>query len=244
MEDASITSLKADFIRTQVRQLDILLEPSTRWRDLLPAPADEGQLSDKTIADLVRKVNEKIRQHNRLIFSTQSQRHVAEQIESLHWNLVSGDLQRAEADTVVILRDTELTDSQVIRSLPQEYDNLYPHPDHEEQEGEAERYNRLREGLSELSRKRDALKRKLAQYQELKRLMEPLNEPHRNVQPNLVTRDGELSQELDRMRVLMARVTGRINGTSDSRVDGEARQEEAPAPLTDQQKLARVIGLG
>ncbi|EXJ63995.1 hypothetical protein A1O7_00330 [Cladophialophora yegresii CBS 114405] len=244
MEDASITSLKADFIRTQVRQLDTLLEPSKRWRELLPAPADEGQLSDKTIADLVTKANDKIRQHNRLIFSTQSQRHVAEQIESLHWNLVSGDLERAEADTVVILRDAELTDAQVIRSLPQEYDDLYVHPDHEMQEGEAERYTLLRERLLESCQKRDALKRKLARYQELKRLLEPLNEPQENGQPNLVTRDGELSQQLDRMRVLMARVMGRINGMSDSGVGGKTLQENAPAPLTDQQKLARVMGLG
>jgi hypothetical protein len=172
--DASITSLKADFIRTQVRHLDILLEPSTQWRDLLPAaPADEGQLGDKTIADLVNRVNDKIRQHNRLIFSTQSQRHVAEQIESLHWNLVSGDLERADADTVVVRRDAELTDAQVIQSLPRDYEDLNLHPDREEKHREAERYSRLRERLVELSQKRDAVKRRLAQYQELRRLMEP-----------------------------------------------------------------------
>ncbi|KIW73637.1 hypothetical protein PV04_01736 [Phialophora macrospora] len=247
MDDASITSLKADFIRTQVRQLDTLLEPSTQWRDLLPAaPGDEGQLSDKTIADLVGKVNDKIRQHNRLLFSAQSQRHVAEQIESLHWNLVSGELEHAEADTVVVRRDAELTDAQVIQALPEEYEDLTLnlHPHREELQDQAERYSQLREELVDLSRKRDALKRRLAQHQELRRLVEPLDEPQRNVQPNLVTRDGELSQELDRMRVLMARVTGRVSEMGNSRGDMQVLQETETASLTDQQKLARVMGLG
>jgi hypothetical protein len=71
-----------------------------------------------------------------------------------------------------------------------------------------------------------------------------VDEPQTNVQPNLVTRDGELSQELDRMRVLMARVTGRVDEMGNSRVDREVLQEKETVPLTDQQKLARVMGLG
>jgi hypothetical protein len=34
--------------------------------------------------------------------------------------------------------------------------------------------------------------------------------PQDTVQPNLVTKDGQLGRELDRMRILIARVSGRL----------------------------------
>lgn len=54
MDEQSITSIKAAFIRTQVRQLSAPLEPSTGWRDLAPEP-EEGHLSGKVIQDVVAK---------------------------------------------------------------------------------------------------------------------------------------------------------------------------------------------
>ncbi|KAJ9608266.1 hypothetical protein H2200_007254 [Cladophialophora chaetospira] len=234
MEESSITSLKSAFIRTQVRQLETPLRP--------PPPTEEGRLSDKQINDLVEKVNEKIRQHNRLIFSTQSQRHVAEQIESLHWNLVSEETEHAEFDTVIIRRDAELTESNTIQSLPEEYDDLHLHPDHEPQEHEVQRYTQLLEGLVELSQKRESLNKKLAQYRHLKKLMEPLNEPQKNVQPNLVTRDGELSQELDKMKALLARVAASAGKAGGS--PGAGSRQTETVPQTEQQKLAKLMELG
>jgi hypothetical protein len=46
--------------------------------------------------------------------------------------------------------------------------------------------------------------------QHLQRLIEPFEDPQKDVQPNLITKDGELVQELDKMRMLVARVGGRI----------------------------------
>jgi hypothetical protein len=51
---------------------------------------------------------------------------------------------------------------------------------------------------------------KKAQYEHLQKLLRPLKNPITNVQPNLVTRDGELAKELGRMRVLMARVSSKM----------------------------------
>ncbi|KIW96160.1 uncharacterized protein Z519_03227 [Cladophialophora bantiana CBS 173.52] len=253
MDEPSITALKAAFIRSQVRHLETPLEPSTQWRDLLLPEPTEGHLSDKMIQDLVSKVNDKIKQHNRLIFSTQSQRHVAEQIESLHWTLVSADDADPDLDTVAIRRDADLTDSEFIASLPQDYDGgLHLHPDHRPREREGregpgdaereERYTRMREELLSLSQQRDVLKGKLAQYRRLQQLMEPLREPQENIQPNLVTRDGELSQELARMRVLLARVTAQVGEMGKTTRPHEEGQPNAAQ--TDQQKLARVMGWG
>ena len=233
MDEPSITDLKSTFIRTQVRLLETPLEPS---------PTDESTLSSKLITDLVSKVNEKIKQHNRLIFSTQSQRHVAEQIESLHWNLVEADTEHTEIDTVVVRRDAELTDKHAVMSLPEDYDDLFLHPDHGREEEEAQRYSELRQDMIDVSHKRDVLNMRLARYEEMKQLIAPLDEPQKNVQQNLVTRDGELSRELDRMRVLLARVTGRVKDVGlSTRADSETK---APIPQTNQQKLAQLMELG
>ena len=73
-----------------------------------------------------------------------------------------------------------------------------------------QRYQQLRQQLIELDERRRKQRLKLAQYKHLKSLLEPFDDPQANIQPNLVTRDGQLGEELDRMRMLVAKVAGRI----------------------------------
>lgn len=54
MDDESITSLKAAFIRSQVRHLSTPLEPLTEWREQV-TEAEGGHLSDKVVQDVVTK---------------------------------------------------------------------------------------------------------------------------------------------------------------------------------------------
>ncbi|KIW16467.1 hypothetical protein PV08_06521 [Exophiala spinifera] len=238
MNDESITSLKAAFLRSQVRHLSTPLAPSTDWREDLPEP-EGGHLSDKVVQDVVTKVNEKIKQHNRMVFSQQSQRHVAEQIETLHWNIVNAELNEAELHTSVVRRDADLTTSSTIETLPEELDDALIHPERPPNADEAETYNSLRSDLLNHSRRRDALKQKLARYRALQKLMAPLDDPQTNIQPNLVTRDGELGTELDRTRVLLARVSGRV-----ADVHNTTRQPTANGmkqSLSNEQKLAALL---
>jgi hypothetical protein len=202
MEDATITHQKQSFIRTVVRALDTPLTPSSNFHS--------HDLSSKTASDIIDKVNEKVRQHNRLLFSTQSQRHVAEQIESLYWNCAEKVIEDREVGNVSVRRDADLNTSESIKGLPEQLDDLYLREGHEIQDEDAERYSRLRQELLDLSVKRDQLKERLSRYRELEKLTEPLGDAKGNVQPNLVTRDGELGTELERMRVLLARVSGRL----------------------------------
>lgn len=59
MDDETISSLKAAFIRSQVRHLSIPLEPLTDWREQVPeAPEGGGHLSDKVVQDVVTKGKE------------------------------------------------------------------------------------------------------------------------------------------------------------------------------------------
>lgn len=181
-----------------------------------------------------------------MVYSQQSQRHVAEQIETLHWNLLSTESEGAEEpamDAVVVTKDTDLTDTDAIDNLPEEYDDLHLHPDYEGDVADAETYTGLREQLSEQSRRRDALKEKVARYQYLQKMLEPLADAQTNVQPNLVTRDGELSRELDRMRILLARVTGRVaemhnNGSWDDNATASSRPQ---TEHTQKQKLELLL---
>jgi hypothetical protein len=71
-------------------------------------------------------------------------------------------------------------------------------------------YRNLRERLTSLDNQRQQRQRRLEQLQHLRRLLEPFEDPQKDVQPNLITKDGELVQELDKMRMLVARVGGRI----------------------------------
>lgn len=74
---------------------------------------------------------------------------------------------------------------------------------------QSHRYQQLRERLVTLNSQRQQRQRRLDQLQHLRRLLEPF-ENQKDIQPNLITRDGELVQELERMRMLVARVGGRI----------------------------------
>lgn len=75
------------------------------------------------------------------------------------------------------------------------------------------RYKALYERLVSLDNKRQEQQRRLAQYKQLESLLEPFKNPQENIQPNLITRDGELVREIDKMRMLVARVGGRIQNT-------------------------------
>lgn len=238
MEDLSITGIKANFIRAQVRQLSAPLEPTLQAQDLVDDPED-GRFSDKAMQDIVSKVNDKIRQHNRSVYSQQSQRHVAEQIETLHWNQVGHDEDLAELDTVIIRRDANLTEAETVASLPENYADLHINPNHKPEDQDAQEYRNSRKRLVELSRERDALRQRLAQYKQLQTMLAPLRDPQTNVQSNLVSRDGELSTELDRMRVLLARVTARVSDMGDA--PHITAPESTSRPLTKQQLISHLM---
>ena len=55
---------------------------------------------------------------------------------------------------------------------------------------------------------------KFAAYRHLQQLLHPFKSPQATVQPNLVTKDGELGRELDRMRILLAKTIGKIEALS------------------------------
>lgn len=185
-------------------------------------------------------VDDKIKHHHRTVFSPQSQRHIAEQIETLYWNKATAEEARAETDTVGIRRDADLTETTTIDGLPEDYAELHLHRGYSVPDEDASEYQELRGRLLEMSQKRDELKRRVAQYQQLQKALDPLQDPVANIQPNLVSRDGELSQELDRMRVLMARVSAGLADVVGRPVSKDLNQSSTES-TTNTQKLARLM---
>jgi hypothetical protein len=74
----------------------------------------------------------------------------------------------------------------------------------------------------------------------LQKLLEPFTEPQKNIQPNLVTREGELAQELERMRRLVARVGARVSQGKRKRDDYESN---ASYSLGSEQKLEALLDM-
>ena len=239
----TVTDSKATFLRQQVRLLSAILQPSATWRDFGPE-SEAGDIPSKVIDDVLHKVNEKLKQHNRSVYSVAAQRHLAEQVDTLYWQDVQRHEASAESDATVVDGHVDLMSAEAVERLPEGYADLkITVGDWEGEDAEeAEQYQELRQRLVELSRKGDEQKARLEQYRHLQSMLAPFENAQENVQPNLVTRDGELGKELERMRVLLARLTGRAEEMK-SRGGAGAESREMSTEVANQQKLAAVMDL-
>ncbi|KAL3467600.1 kinetochore Sim4 complex subunit Fta4 [Aspergillus heterothallicus] len=226
----SIPELKSSFIRSQVRILSEALEAPEDWRSYASEPTDEG-LSDKVVGDVLQKLNAALKQHNRIIYSSQAIQHVAQQIASLYWSSVSRATREVTSLEGSVDRTVDLSNHINITQLP---GDLY---DLSASEEDQLRYKRLRERLAGLDNLRQQRQRRMNQLWQLQCLLEPFSEPQDNVQPNLVLKDGELVRELEKMRMLVARVSGRIAHSH----NGDNGEEEALNTMGSDQKLAALF---
>ncbi|KKZ62332.1 hypothetical protein EMCG_03250 [[Emmonsia] crescens] len=221
----TITEIKSSFVRNQIRILSAALTPSEEWRDY--GPASDDDIPDKMVEDVLQKLNAVLKKHNRAVFSSQAIHHVARQIESLYWNSIDPESNGELSQGLVVEKGTDLTNSRSIARLPEKWRD-----DDEIDEDDKLRYQQLHRRLLELDSQRKKQQDRLAQYKQLKELLEPFKDPQMNIQPNLVTRDSPLGQEIDRMRMLVAKITSRIGragrsveleGASQSMIDPDAK---------------------
>ena len=87
---------------------------------------------------------------------------------------------------------------------------------------EAKRYEELAAQLRNLHAARQQTDARLARLRRMHELLGPFASRDA-VQPNLVTRKGEVERELERMKFLLARVGGRIEDLRDGSGADEAR---------------------
>ncbi|EDN04780.1 predicted protein [Histoplasma mississippiense (nom. inval.)] len=191
----TITEIKSKFVRNQIRILSVALTPSEDWHDY--GPASEDNIPDKIVEDVLQKFNAILKKHNRAVFSSQAIHHVARQIENLYWNSIDPETGGELSQGLVIEKGTDLSNSI---------------------------YEQLRLRLLELDKQRKKQQERLTQYRLLRELLEPFKDPQINIQPNLVTRDSPLGQEIDRMRMLVAKVTSRVGrGGRNAELEGASQ---------------------
>lgn len=107
----------------------------------------------------------------------------------------------------------------------------------EEDEDRRARYQELTETLKDLDGRRKIMKEKVEGYKRLKEMLEPFDRATEIVQPNLVVRDGELEKELEKMRLLVARVRGRVEALP----EGLVADDEMDMDFSDEEKKVAAL---
>jgi hypothetical protein len=79
---SSIYTSKSNFLASQVRTLSILPQPQLHN---LPASGEHGDLPSSVLQTVYYKLSIVARKQHNLIYSAQTLRHVAEQIDALYW---------------------------------------------------------------------------------------------------------------------------------------------------------------
>ncbi|PKY08840.1 putative kinetochore protein fta4 [Aspergillus campestris IBT 28561] len=229
----TITELKSSFIRAQIRILSERIEPPEDWRSYATGN-EEDELREKVVEDVIQKFNTTLKQHNRIVYPSQAVQHVAQQISSLYWSSVSQDARNRNSLRWGVEKSVDLSSHMNITQLPTELEDQLA------SEEDRIRYQQLRERLVSLDDQRQQRRQRLDQLRRLQELLEPFGNPQENIQPNLVKRDGELVQELEKMRMLAARVGGRIEQNRTLRFN----QGSQDGPLVDSdQKLAALMDM-
>lgn len=84
----------------------------------------------------------------------------------------------------------------------------------DESDGEnvAGEYSQLVARVQGVDERRRELREKVARYRMLRESLRPFEDARETVQENLCTKNGEVERELQRMRMLLARVAGRMSG--------------------------------
>ncbi|KAF1986888.1 hypothetical protein K402DRAFT_376895 [Aulographum hederae CBS 113979] len=249
MSSDTVVALKTGFIRTQTRILSQALQPSKRWRNI---SKEDGAISVAIIAEVTKEVNRLLRRHTKSAYSPLTIRHVAEQIDKLYWDAGAPDLFALEIDDAAandiddptIRRDDELASDPIISKLPETWEDA----DSSISPQALETYSTRRDSLETLSARRAALRIKIATYKQVQSLLVAFKDPQQSVQPNLVTKDGELAAELAKSRTLSVRVGARLAGLKDDvdqdeeENDNEEDVSEWMKDLDGREKVAKLLG--
>jgi hypothetical protein len=222
MAPPTVLTLKTSFLSAQTRLLAQPITPSRTWRNANDEANDS--LSEKAVDDALFRLNQLLQQHSRRVHAPQATRHIAEQIDRLYWDAAEKYLEQDEDSGLQLdnlgkcpvssqrkrfVLTLRIADSEVIEALPQVWESereVNAHP------LEAKRYSELVSRLQELNERRRHTESTVARLRQMRVLLDPfqVDEEGRGVQENLLTRDGEVEKELERMKLLLARVGGRV----------------------------------
>ncbi|CZT41239.1 uncharacterized protein RSE6_00960 [Rhynchosporium secalis] len=224
----TILELKTSFLRAQILALSQPLRPSANFTASNTSD-EENALRQKSIDDALLKLNNQLKQHNKLAYGPQVQRHVAEQVDRLYWNAGERGVRILGPEDEWAERGSDYRQESVIDQLPEEWSENASTKSPEQ----AAKFTELSQRLTALNEKRRIARERLERYKRLQEMVSLLGEDA-GVQDNLITRNGEVEVELEKMRRLMLRVergVGALEGKGqgeemDLDVEGEGDGEE------------------
>ncbi|KAF7537174.1 hypothetical protein G7Z17_g12907 [Cylindrodendrum hubeiense] len=233
----TIPSLKQSFLTTQTTLLAQPLAPSRSWQ--AANDASDEPLPERAVDDALFALNHSIQQHCHRLYAPQANRNIAEQINKTY----TEDAQRRlgpgfdDAGEGALGREMDLTDHDTIEALPETW---ISEKDINDYPMEAKLYADAVRRLSELDEQRKQLRDQVARLNRLKSVVQPLQtgESGAGIQENLLTRNGPVEKELERMRFLLARVGGRVNALPDGG-GSDAASQAVPVTSSDSLGLAR-----
>ncbi|KAI0877502.1 kinetochore Sim4 complex subunit Fta4 [Hypoxylon argillaceum] len=264
MAPPTIIAHKSTFLSTQTLHLSQALAPSATWR-AANERAEDG-LSARAVDDALYRLNHALAQHARRVYAPQASRHVAEQIEGLFYAEAeralrgggddADDDDEGEAGGERRLRvGADFTTDEAIASLPPTWSKPREATDHPP---EAKRYAELASSLTSLSARRQAVRERVERLRRMAAQLAPFNAASPSslslghdtsgsagpsaVQASLVTRNGEVERELERMRLLLARVRGRIAQLPDARgEEGDVDVDATDLEAVEREKVGRLL---
>ncbi|KAI5920973.1 kinetochore Sim4 complex subunit Fta4 [Camillea tinctor] len=245
MAPPTILAHKSTFLTAQILQLTQALSPSPNWHSANDR-AEQGGLPDKVVDEALYRLNHVLQQHARRVYAPQASRHVAEQIEGLFLDVGERAVARDEEDDDDDNDDyndgsgaasgrgmgekklrvgADFCSDETIAALPPNWD-LHKPDEAEAHPPEASRYVDLLATLNSLSARRRKVRERVERLRAMEALLAPFKERAQEeedgkegrggVQQNLITRNGEIEKELERMRFLLVRVAGRVAQFPDS----------------------------
>ncbi|KAF9771281.1 hypothetical protein IL306_011095 [Fusarium sp. DS 682] len=217
----TIPSLKQSFLTSQTTLLSQSLAPSRSWQEINDA-SDEA-IPERVIQEVLYNLNHTIQQHCRRVYPPQASRSIAEQINSVYTQDAERKIGGPTDTEGGIGRELDLTENEAIEALPASWHSEKDINDHPM---EAKRYADAVHQLSELNDQRKQLRERVARIKRLQSIVEPLQtaENGAGIQENLLTRNGPVEKELEKMRFLLARVGGRVHALPEEAPNGEAKE--------------------
>ncbi|KAI1428676.1 kinetochore Sim4 complex subunit Fta4 [Xylaria sp. FL1777] len=266
MAPPTIIAHKSAFLATQTLHLSQALVPSATWR-ASNERAEDG-LSARAVDDAIYRLNHTLSQHARRVYAPQASRHLAEQIEALFYEeaerALRGDDAEGDEGDVANERQrlrvgADFTADEAIAALPPTWD-LHKPREADAHPLETRRYSEQTATLTSLSARRQEVRGRVERLRRIAALLAPFesrddhddtiqptpaetSHPPTSVQENLITRNGEVERELERMRLLLARVAGRIaqlpNKSASRAMDGD--QDFMDLDSLEQDKVEKLL---
>ncbi|KAI0471212.1 kinetochore Sim4 complex subunit Fta4 [Xylaria cf. heliscus] len=273
MAPPTIIAHKSTFLATQTLHLSQALAPSPTWRaandradDGVPARATDDALYrlNHVLSQHSRRVYAP--QASRLVAEQIEGLFYAETQRALRGSEEEDNEGHADADVVERERlriGADFTTAEAISSLPPTWD-LHKPQEATSHPLEARRYAELTSTLTTLSTKRQEALERVARLRRMAALLAPFESAASpsspdpkvaittttttttttSVQENLVTRNGEIERELERMRLLLARVAGRVarlpsKGAGDNNDDDD--EESTDLDAVEREKVGKLL---